>query len=142
MLFLQIFIIFGTMISLPMKRNICLLVLGALYLLMLSGCYRLRGGHIELSESYVELPSSGGERTVYALGNQFQIISISFTDIGDNGYAGWLHISPTDDDGNGFYESITISAGRNDSGSDRSCSISLTDGGCDFGFVDVVQPAD
>lgn len=130
------------MISQPMKRNICLLVLGALSLLMLSGCYRLRGGHIELSESYVELPSSGGERTVYALGNQFQIISISFAHIEDNGYEGWLHISPTDDDGDGFYESITISAGRNDSGFDRSCSISVTDGGCDFGFVDVVQPAD
>lgn len=141
MLFLQIFIIFGTMISLPMKRNICLLVLGALSLLMLSGCYRLRGGHIELSESYVELPSSGGERTVYALGNQFQIISISFTDIGDNGYEGWLHISPTDDDGNGFYESITISAGRNDSGSDRSACIALYNGP-DFGSIDVVQPAD
>lgn len=61
MLFLQIFIIFGTMISLPMKRNICLLVLGALSLLMLSGCYK-GGERIELSENYVELPSSGGER--------------------------------------------------------------------------------
>ena len=117
------------------------MVLGALSLLMLSGCYK-GGERIELSENYVELPSSGGERTVYAIDGQFLISGISFAHIEDNGYEGWLHISPTDDDGDGFYESITISAGRNDSGSDRSCSISLTDGGCDFGFVDVVQPAD
>lgn len=123
-----------------MKSNICLFVLGALSLLMLSGCYRLGGERIELSENYVELPSSGGERTVYAIDDRFLISGISFAHIEDNGYEGWLHISPTDDDGNGFYESITISAGRNDSGSDRSACIALYNGP-DFGSIDVVQPA-
>ena len=123
-----------------MKRNICLLVLGTLSLLMLSGCYK-GGERIELSENYVELPSSGGERTVYAIDGQFLISGISFAHIEDNGYEGWLHISPTDDDGDGFYESITISAGRNDSGSDRSACIALYNGP-DFGSIDVVQPAD
>ena len=91
--FLLIFIILRDKISQSMKSNICLLVLGALSLLMLSGCYRLGGGHIELSESYVELPSSGGERTVYALGNQFQIISISFKTMDMKG--GFISAQPT-----------------------------------------------
>ena len=116
------------------------MVLGTLSLLMLSGCYK-GGERIELSENYVELPSSGGERTVYAIDGQFLISGISFAHIEDNGYEGWLHISPTDDDGDGFYESITISAGRNDSGSDRSACIALYNGP-DFGSIDVVQPAD
>lgn len=103
-----------------MKRYIIIFSLIMACLGTFSGCL-LREEPLGLSDEYIEFSADGGEQTVYGETEFFVTDITIYAEPGpetvENGK--WLHVKLNDIDEDGYCSSVTISAGRNDTGLER-----------------------
>lgn len=103
-----------------MKKHIIIFFLIMACLGIFSGCL-LREGPLKLSDENIEFSADGGEQTVYGETEFFVTDITIYAEPGpetvENGK--WLHVKLNDIDEDGYCSSVTISAGRNDTGLER-----------------------
>lgn len=110
--------------DIAMKRHIIIFFLIMTCLGIFSGCL-LREGPLKLSDEYIEFSADGGEQTVYGE-TVFFVSNIVISErAGSETNGKWLHVKLNGIDEDGFCSSVTISAGRNDTGLERRGSVAV-----------------
>ena len=104
--------------DIAMKKHIIISFLIMACLGIFSGCL-LREGPLKLSDENIEFSADGGEQTVYGE-TKFLVSNIVISErAGSETNGKWLHVKLNDIDEDGYCSSVTISAGRNDTGLER-----------------------
>ena len=110
--------------DIAMKKHIIISFLIMACLGTFSGCI-YRDEPLKLSDENIEFSADGGEQTVYGE-TKFLVSNIVISErAGSETNGKWLHVKLNGIDEDGFCSSVTISAGRNDTGLERSGSVGV-----------------